>query len=223
MRARMCWSYTTTSASTRWPTAPCRSCCAGRQAVRHTPAGDISAYIPTNVISITDGQIYLESELFHAGMRPAVNVGLSVSRVGRAAQREAMRAVSGSLRLEVAQYREMAVFAQFGADLDESTTNMLRNGERLMELLKQKQDQLFPLSEQVAVLLAMTDGVFKNVGRKEIDETRKKLLGYLREKAAKVMDRIEKTGRLSDEDKEELKKIFQQFVSESGDQHAGTG
>jgi F-type H+-transporting ATPase subunit alpha len=191
--------------------------------VRHTPAGDISAYIPTNVISITDGQIYLESELFHAGMRPAVNVGLSVSRVGRAAQREAMRAVSGSLRLEVAQYREMAVFAQFGADLDESTTNMLRNGERLMELLKQKQDQLFPLSEQVAVLLAMTDGVFKNVGRKEIDETRKKLLGYLREKAAKVMDRIEKTGRLSDEDKEELKKIFQQFVSESGDQHAGTG
>jgi F-type H+-transporting ATPase subunit alpha len=188
-----------------------------------TMAGDISAYIPTNVISITDGQIYLESELFHAGMRPAVNVGLSVSRVGRAAQREAMRAVSGSLRLEVAQYREMAVFAQFGADLDESTTNMLRNGERLMELLKQKQDLLFPLSEQVAVLLAMTNGVFKDVDKKEIDETRKKLLVYLRKNAAELMDRIEKTGKLSDEDKEDLKKIFQQFGAESGDGHAGAG
>lgn len=128
-----------------------------------TMAGDISAYIPTNVISITDGQIYLESELFHAGVRPAVNVGLSVSRVGRSAQHDAMKKVSGSLRLELAQYREMAVFAQFGSDIDASTAAQLRRGERLTELLKQTQSNIMPLSREVATLIAFLDDAFLNI------------------------------------------------------------
>lgn len=179
-----------------------------------TMAGDISAYIPTNVISITDGQIYLETELFNAGMRPAVNVGLSVSRVGRAAQSQAMRAVSGSLRLEVAQYREMSVFAQFGADIDETTAEMLRNGEQLMELLKQKQDQLFSLSEQVAILFAVSRGIFKPYAKQEIDGVRAALLTYLRINAPSVMNSIDATGTLTDEDKADLWRVCSQFAAE---------
>jgi F-type H+-transporting ATPase subunit alpha len=184
-----------------------------------TMAGDISAYIPTNVISITDGQIYLETELFNAGMRPAVNVGLSVSRVGRSAQSKAMRAVSGSLRLDVAQYREMAVFAQFGADIDEATSNMLKNGERLMELLKQKQDQLFSLSAQVAILLAVSTGLFKPFDKRDIDKVRTSLLAFLYENAASVMNSIDATGKLSDEDRTDLLKAFERFASEGGDKN----
>jgi F-type H+-transporting ATPase subunit alpha len=184
-----------------------------------TMAGDISAYIPTNVISITDGQIYLESELFNAGMRPAINVGLSVSRVGRAAQSQAMRAVSGSLRLDVAQYREMAVFAQFGADIDEVTADMLRNGERLMELLKQSQDQLFSLSEQVAILLAVSSGFFKPYDKQDINKVRTALLSYLHENAEAIMNNIETTGKLSEEDREDLLRAFGRFTAESGEQH----
>jgi F-type H+-transporting ATPase subunit alpha len=179
-----------------------------------TMAGDISAYIPTNVISITDGQIYLETELFNAGMRPAVNVGLSVSRVGRAAQSQAMRAVSGSLRLEVAQYREMSVFAQFGADIDETTAEMLRNGEQLMELLKQKQDQLFSLSEQVAILFAVSRGIFKPYAKHEIDGVRAALLTYLRVNAPSVMNSIDATGTLTDDDKADLLRVCSQFAAE---------
>ena len=182
-----------------------------------TMAGDISAYIPTNIISITDGQIYLESELFNAGIRPAVNVGLSVSRVGRAAQHPAMRAVSGSLRIEVAQYREMAVFAQFGADIDDETATMLRNGERLMELLKQKQDQLFPLSEQVAILLAVSNGVFKNTDRRDIDARRTKLLSFLRDEAHPAMRAIDETGNMSVGNKAELLDAFERFTAEEGE------
>ncbi len=181
-----------------------------------TMAGDISAYIPTNIISITDGQIYLESELFNAGMRPAINVGLSVSRVGRAAQHQAMRAVSGSLRIEVAQFREMAVFAQFGADIDDETATMLRNGERLMELLKQSQDQIFTLSEQVSILLAVSNGVFKDVDKREIAAWRTDLLKYLRTYAKPVMNAIDTTKKLSDENKAELLRMFEQFTSEEG-------
>lgn len=182
-----------------------------------TMAGDISAYIPTNVISITDGQIFLESELFNAGMRPAINVGLSVSRVGRSAQQKAMRDVSGSLKIDVAQYREMAVFAQFGADLDEATSNMLKNGERLMELLKQKQDQLFSLSEQTAILLAVSNGVFKNYDKRDIDSVRNALLKFLHNNAESVMNSIDTTGKLSPEDKTDLLRAFERFTAESGE------
>lgn len=184
-----------------------------------TTAGDISAYIPTNVISITDGQIYLETELFNAGIRPAINVGLSVSRVGRAAQSQAMREVSGRLRLEVAQYREMSVFAQFGADIDEATANMLRKGERLMELLKQKQDMLFSLSEQVSQLLAASSGIFKHCDKHDIDSVRTTLLQYLHRNAPSIMNSIDTTGTLTEEDKSDLLHIFERF-KEGGGCHA---
>jgi F-type H+-transporting ATPase subunit alpha len=176
-----------------------------------TMAGDISAYIPTNVISITDGQIYLESEMFNAGQRPAVNVGLSVSRVGRSAQHRAMRAVSGSLRLEVAQYRDMAVFAQFGADIDSATSEMLKNGERLMELLKQPDSTLLSLSEQVCVLLASSNGLFKSYEKREVDGAEGRLLEYLHENAAYIMQSIDTSGKLEDYDKTDLERHFTQF------------
>jgi F-type H+-transporting ATPase subunit alpha len=150
-------------------------------------------------------------------MRPAINVGLSVSRVGRSAQQKAMRAVSGSLRLEVAQYREMAVFAQFGADIDEATASMLKNGERLMELLKQKQDQLFSLSEQTAILLGVSSGVFKKFEKRDVDGARTALLQYLHENAEAVMNSIDTTGKLSDEDRADLLRHFEKFAEESGD------
>ncbi|MDR1064883.1 MAG: F0F1 ATP synthase subunit alpha [Oscillospiraceae bacterium] len=181
-----------------------------------TMAGDISAYIPTNIISITDGQIYLESEMFNAGQRPAVNVGLSVSRVGRAAQHKAMRAVSGSLRLEVAQYRDMAVFAQFGADVDPATASALRNGERLMELLRQPVERLQTLSEQVCILLASGSGVFKGYERREVDEAEARLLKFIGENAAYIMQSIDSTGELADFDKTDLRRHFDRFLVEEG-------
>ena len=182
-----------------------------------TMAGDISAYIPTNIISITDGQIYLESELFNAGMRPAVNVGLSVSRVGSSAQHKAMRGISGHLRLDVAQYRDMAVFAQFGADVDASTAEMLRNGERLMELLKQPAEELLPLSEQVAILLASSNSVFKNTTKADVRSALKKVLLYLHDHAESIMRNIDSTKTLSDCDKTDLLRHFDNFAKESGD------
>lgn len=179
-----------------------------------TMAGDISAYIPTNVISITDGQIYLESEMFNAGQRPAVNVGLSVSRVGRSAQHKAMRAVSGSLRLEVAQYRDMAVFAQFGADIDSATAEMLNNGERLMELLRQPVEKLHSLSAQVCVLLAMNYGVFKRCNKREVEALEVRLLTYLRYNAAYILQSIDATGALGDFDRTDLERHFALFLEE---------
>jgi F-type H+-transporting ATPase subunit alpha len=128
-----------------------------------TQAGDVSAYIPTNVISITDGQIFLETELFYQGIRPAINVGLSVSRVGSAAQTKAMKKVAGSIKLELAQYREMAAFAQFGSDLDASTQRLLNRGARLTELLKQPQFQPMPVEEQVVSIFAGVNGFLDNV------------------------------------------------------------
>ncbi|MDR1330182.1 MAG: F0F1 ATP synthase subunit alpha [Oscillospiraceae bacterium] len=181
-----------------------------------TMAGDISAYIPTNIISITDGQIYLESEMFNAGQRPAVNVGLSVSRVGRAAQHKAMRAVSGSLRLEVAQYRDMAVFAQFGADVDPATASALKNGERLMELLRQPVERLQTLSEQVCILLASGSGVFKGYERREVDDAEARLLKFIGENAAYIMQSIDSTGELADFDKTDLRRHFDRFLAGEG-------
>jgi F-type H+-transporting ATPase subunit alpha len=181
-----------------------------------TMAGDISAYIPTNIISITDGQIYLESEMFNAGQRPAVNVGLSVSRVGRAAQRQAMRAVSGSLRLEVAQYRDMAVFAQFGADIDRATADMLKSGERLMELLRQPAERMLSLSEQVCLLFASGRGLFRHYERREVGGAQERLLRHLSENAEYITRSIDSTGELSEFDKTDLQRHFGQFLALEG-------
>ncbi len=176
-----------------------------------TMAGDISAYIPTNVISITDGQIYLESELFHAGVRPAVNVGLSVSRVGRSAQHSAMKDVSGSLRLELAQYRDTAVFAQFGADIDASTAQLLRRGECLTELLKQRQDDVMSLARQVTVLLAYSSNMFMKTPKKNVNEVEKKLLAYVNEHCSSTISAINQSGKLSEGDREILTDCISDF------------
>ncbi len=178
-----------------------------------TQAGDISAYIPTNIISITDGQIYLESEMFGSGQRPAINVGLSVSRVGRAAQHGAMSKVSGTLRLEVAQYRDMAVFAQFGADIDSATKKMLKKGEALMELLKQGPYTLHSLAEEVSVLLAAAHGVFAGYERRDVDLAEMRLLEYLNVNAAYILRSINSTHELSDFDKADLTAHFDRFMS----------
>ena len=166
-----------------------------------TMAGDISAYIPTNVISITDGQIFLESELFNAGVRPAVNGGLSVSRVGGNAQTKAMRKVSGQLRLDLAQYRELAVFAQFGSDLDNATRDMLSQGEKLTELLKQGQYSPVPMAEQAVLLYVMTRGLATNLDVKQIADFKVKFIEFLRARYPQILLRIEQDGQM-DEDTE---------------------
>ena len=166
-----------------------------------TMAGDISAYIPTNVISITDGQIFLESELFNAGVRPAVNGGLSVSRVGGNAQTKAMRKVSGQLRLDLAQYRELAVFAQFGSDLDNATRDMLSQGEKLTELLKQGQYSPVPMAEQAVLLYVMTRGLATNLDVRQIADFKVKFIEFLRARYPQILLRIEQGGQM-DEDTE---------------------
>ncbi len=178
-----------------------------------TMAGDISAYIPTNVISITDGQIFLESELFHAGVRPAVNVGLSVSRVGRSAQHPAMRDVSGSLRLEVAQYRDMAVFAQFGADVDAETRRLLERGARMTELLKQPRQVILKLSAQVALLLAYGGNLLQDIPAKSIGDFETRLLEHLYDSCANVMRTIDTSKRLSPTGKRTLTAAISAFAS----------
>ena len=177
-----------------------------------TMAGDISAYIPTNVISFTDGQIFLESELFHAGVRPAVNVGLSVSRVGRSAQHPAMRDVSGSLRLEVAQYRDMAVFAQFGADVDAETKKLLDRGARMTELLKQSQKQIYKLSAQVALLLAYGENLLQDIPTQKVGDFAEKLLAHLYSQAASGMKTVDTTKRLSQSGRRTLTGIIRDFA-----------
>ena len=177
-----------------------------------TMAGDISAYIPTNVISITDGQIYLESELFHAGVRPAVNVGLSVSRVGRAAQYDAMKKVSGSLRLEVAQYRDMAVFAQFGADVDAATKKLLDRGERMTELLKQPREEIQTLADQTALLTAFQMDVLAAVPVKSVSAFEAGLLQFLRKEHGELMATIDTTHKLDDDSAEDLRKAIRAFA-----------
>ena len=174
-----------------------------------TMAGDISAYIPTNVISITDGQIYLESELFHAGVRPAVNVGLSVSRVGRAAQYGAMKAVSGSLRLQVAQYRDMAVFAQFGADVDAATKKLLDQGERMTELLKQARERILKLSEQVALLEALRIDALQSIPTARVIRFSRQLLEWLWSNHSQIMTAIDQGKELP----EDLSKPLEQAIT----------
>src|SRR5881392_665962 len=155
--------------------------------VIETQAGDVSAYIPTNVISITDGQIYLETDLFHSGVRPAVNVGLSVSRVGGAAQIKAMRQVAGTLKLELAQYRELAAFAQFGSDLDKATQAQLNRGARLVEILKQPQYQPLPVERQVAIIFAGTNGYLDPIGVPEVRAFESELYKFLETRHPQVL------------------------------------
>ncbi len=178
-----------------------------------TQANDVSAYIPTNVISITDGQIFLETDLFYQGIRPAINVGLSVSRVGSAAQIKAMKKVAGTIKLELAQYREMAAFAQFGSDLDVSTQKLLSRGERLTELLKQSQYSPYPVEEQVVVIFAGTRGYLDNIDLKRIAEFEEKLLQKVRDSYSDILDKIRTSGDLSDDIIESLSKALDEFVA----------
>jgi F-type H+-transporting ATPase subunit alpha len=184
--------------------------------VIETQAGDVSAYIPTNVISITDGQIFLETELFYKGIRPAINVGLSVSRVGSAAQIKAMKAVAGRLKLELAQYREVAAFAQFGSDLDAATQQLLNRGAQLTELLKQKQYVPMPAEEQVCVVYAGVRGYLDKVVTSEISKFEQLFLQHLRSNHANILETIRTTGDLSKETDAELKSIVETFIPESG-------
>ncbi len=176
-----------------------------------TQAGDVSAYIPTNVISITDGQIFLETDLFYQGIRPAINVGLSVSRVGSAAQTKAMKKVAGSIKLELAQYREMAAFAQFGSDLDASTQKLLARGARLTELLKQPQYAPMPIEEQVASIYAGTQGFLDKVETKDVVRYEAALLSYLRNEKADVLKTIRDTKALDDDTAAKLKDALTEF------------
>ncbi len=179
-----------------------------------TQAGDVSAYIPTNIISITDGQIFLESDLFFAGQRPAVNVGLSVSRVGGDAQTKAMKSAAGAIRLELAQYREMEVFTQFSSDLDEATKRQLAYGQGLMRLLRQ--GQYAPLSQhrQVALLTAALGRVMQGLPLERLEDFRAGLLSWLEDQAPDLCRRIDQTGLLSGEDREELLDLSRAFLAE---------
>ena len=180
-----------------------------------TQAGDVSAYIPTNVISITDGQIFLESDLFFSGMRPAVNVGLSVSRVGGAAQTKAMKKASGSIRIDLAQYREMEVFTQFSSDLDEATTAQLKYGSCLMELLKQPLCSPLSLHQQVITLCVATHKLMVDVEKKEIKKYQKDLLEYFDNVYPEIGKEIETTKQLSDELVEKIIKAAEEFRDKS--------
>jgi F-type H+-transporting ATPase subunit alpha len=179
--------------------------------VIETQAGDVSAYIPTNVISITDGQIFLETDLFYQGIRPAINVGLSVSRVGSAAQTKAMKKVAGSIKLELAQYREMAAFAQFGSDLDASTQKLLARGARLTELLKQPQFNPMPVEEQVASIYAGTQGFLDSVDVKDVTRYEAAMLSFLRSEKPKILKAIRDTKELKDDTAAALKDALTEF------------
>jgi F-type H+-transporting ATPase subunit alpha len=179
--------------------------------VIETQAGDVSAYIPTNVISITDGQIFLETGLFYQGIRPAVNVGLSVSRVGSAAQIKAMKKVAGSIKLELAQYREMAAFAQFASDLDASTQRLLARGARLTELLKQAQFSPLTVEEQVVSLYAGVRGYLDKIEIRDIGRFEAGLLSGIREKGRDILDAIRTSKDLSTETDEKLKAFLVEY------------
>ena len=179
-----------------------------------TQAGDVSAYIPTNVISITDGQIFLESNLFNAGMRPAVNVGLSVSRVGGAAQTKAMKKASGSIRIDLAQYREMEVFTQFASDLDDATKAQLQHGKALMELLKQPLSHPLSMHEQVLTLCMATDAVFDKIPTRQVKQYQKDILDFMDLKHPEIGKEIEQTKALSDELRQKIKDAAAEFAAE---------
>lgn len=181
--------------------------------VIETQAGDVSAYIPTNVISITDGQIFLETELFYKGIRPAINVGLSVSRVGSAAQTKAMKQVAGTMKLELAQYREVAAFAQFGSDLDVATQQLLNRGVRLTELLKQGQYTPLPIEEQVCIIYAGVRGHLDKLEPNKITKFEAEFLKHLRGSQQELLGKIRAEGQLSKETDAQLKKVVVDFLA----------
>jgi len=180
--------------------------------VIETQAGDVSAYIPTNVISITDGQIFLETELFFKGIRPAINVGLSVSRVGSAAQTKSMKQVAGSMKLELAQYREVAAFAQFGSDLDQATQNLLRRGVRLTEILKQGQYVPMAIEEQVCVVYCGVRGYLDKVDPGKITTFEAEFLQHIRGSQQELLQTIAKEGKINDDADAKLKSVIQNFL-----------
>ncbi|MFM9150005.1 MAG: F0F1 ATP synthase subunit alpha [Solirubrobacterales bacterium] len=181
-----------------------------------TQANDVSAYIPTNVISITDGQIFLESDLFNSGVRPAINVGISVSRVGGDAQTKAMKKVAGKLKGELSQYRDLEAFAQFGSELDAETQKTLARGERLVEMLKQNERDALSVADQVASIYSGTGGYLDRIKTERVQEFLQDLLARLRTEKADLLDRINETGELSDEDQEELGKAIGEVVDDFG-------
>jgi len=176
-----------------------------------TQAGDVSAYIPTNVISITDGQIYLETDLFYAGQRPAINAGLSVSRVGGSAQTKAMKSVAGQLRLDLAQFRELAAFAQFGSDLDKATLARLTRGERVTEVLKQEQYVPMPMEEQVIMIFAGVNGYLDDLPKEKVQAFEADFLKYMRSANADILKTIAGTGKLDDDTQAKLVKAIDEF------------
>jgi len=178
-----------------------------------TQAGDVSAYIPTNIISITDGQIFLESSLFFAGQRPAVNVGLSVSRVGGDAQTKAMKSATGAIRLDLAQYREMEVFTQFASDLDDATKDQLKYGQSLMRLLRQEQYHPFQQHEQVILLCAAMDHALAAAPLDEVGNLAREMLSYFHAQRQELCQRIEQTGILTPDDREEIVEAARQFAA----------
>lgn len=182
--------------------------------VIETQAGDVSAYIPTNVISITDGQIFLESELFYRGIRPAINVGLSVSRVGSAAQRKAMKQVAGTLKLELAQYREVAAFAQFGSDLDAATQSLLNRGARLTELLKQNQYVPMAFEDQVVAIYSGTRGYLDKLAITEVGPFQEQLIAHMKASHSSLLETIVSKGAIDEETDQKMKDIFTKFAAD---------
>jgi F-type H+-transporting ATPase subunit alpha len=176
-----------------------------------TQAGDISAYIPTNVISITDGQMFLESDLFYKGVRPALNVGISVSRVGSAAQTKAMKKVAGKLKLSLAQFRELEAFAQFGSDLDDATKEQLELGRRLTEVLKQPQYTPVALENQVAILYAVNNGYMNDIPVEKVQDFETKFHEFMASQGREVLKTIAKTKELSEDTENQLKELIGQF------------
>jgi F-type H+-transporting ATPase subunit alpha len=176
-----------------------------------TQAGDISAYIPTNVISITDGQIFLETDLFYQGIRPAINPGISVSRVGSSAQTKAMKKVAGKLRLELAQFRELAAFAQFSSDLDKETKLRIERGKRITEILKQPQYSPFPVEEQVVSIFAVINGFLDDIEIEKIKDFEERLLTYIKEKNKEILEKIAMEKDISDETDKKLREIIEEF------------
>ena len=189
--------------------------------VIETQAGDVSAYVPTNVISITDGQIYLETDLFHQGVRPAVNAGLSVSRVGGAAQIKAMKQVAGSLRLELAQFRELAAFAQFGSDLDVSTQKQLARGERLPEILKQDQYQPLRVAQQIGIIFAGTQGFLDEIEVSQLAAFEQGFYKYVDVNDASLWDDIEASGNLDEGLEGRVVKALEEYKAQAGLTTAG--
>jgi F-type H+-transporting ATPase subunit alpha len=176
----------------------------------------VSAYIPTNVISITDGQIFLENDLFYQGIRPAINVGISVSRVGGAAQTKAMKKIAGSLRLDLAQYRELAAFAQFGSDLDKATQRQLTRGERMVEILKQGQYVPMPVEQQVAIIFAATKGHLDEVPIEEIADWETGFLAMMRDRHSGILHEIVESGKLEEKTAESLTAAIEDYAASRG-------